>query len=238
MEIITLQYASGESVPIELTRKNMKHMRMRVLPGGRVLLSAPLLSPRARIDAFIESHRDWIYTHHFEGEKRLGYIEMSFLPSDGMVYYLGVPRRLRTMPTIRDEVLVFPDEIIVRHKRGAERVEKVYMEYLTAAAMELFTKRMEYFLPVFIKCGARRPTLKVKRFRAKWGVCDPTRGEITLNLHLIKADLKYIDYVIVHEMTHLLYRGHGKGFYSFLLRVMPDARERKKELNKCIVVDG
>ena len=111
MEIITLQYASGESIPIELTRKNMKHMRMRVLPGGRVLLSAPLLSPRARIDAFIESHRDWIYTHHFEGEKRLGYIEMPFLPSDGMVYYLGVPRRLRTMPTIRDEVLVFPDEI-------------------------------------------------------------------------------------------------------------------------------
>ena len=238
MEIITVKYENGESIPVEVTQKKMKHMRMRVLSGGRVVLSAPLFYTRASIDAFIESHRDWLYRNHVERARRIGYIEMPFLPSDGRVYYLGVPRRLRTMSTLLDEVVVFPDEIIVRHKRGEERVEKVYMEYLTAAAEAFFNRRMEHFLPAFIRRGARRPTLKVKRFRAKWGVCNPSTGEIALNLHLIKADPKYIDYVIVHEMTHLLYHGHGKGFYSFLLRVMPDARERKKELNKGVVVDG
>ena len=121
MEIITVKYENGESIPIELTRKNMKHIRMRVLSGGRVVLSAPLFYTRASIDAFIESHRDWLYRNHVERARRIGYIEMPFLPSDGRVYYLGVPRRLRTMSTLLDEVVVFPDEIIVRHKRGEER---------------------------------------------------------------------------------------------------------------------
>ena len=84
----------------------------------------------------------------------------------------------------------------------------------------------------------RNGTGKSTFMRIVAGTETPSTGEITLNLHLIKAEPKYIDYVIVHELTHLLYRGHGKRFYSMLLRVMPDARERKKELNKGVVVDG
>ena len=236
-EIITFNY-DGVEIPVELMRKKVKHLRLRVLPGGRVLLSAPLLYSGERIDAFLTENREWIRKHHEKRGARVGYIEMPFLNGDGTVCYLGVTRRFRAFPALHDEVLVFPDEIIVRYKGKPSRIEKVYMEYLTAAATEFFTRRMQHFLPPFTRRGVSRPTVKVKRYRSKWGICFPTRGEIVINLHLMKADPSYIDYVILHEMTHLLYHGHGNDFYAFLLHVLPDARERKKRLNEGVPLRG
>ena len=236
MEIITLKYADGETVSIELTRKRMKHIRMRVLSGGRVVLSAPFLIARAKIDAFINEHRDWIYRHHFDKERRLGYIEMPFLLESGEAYYLGVKRRVIPVPSAKDGVEIDDESIVVYYKGSADRVERVYMNYVAREAKKLFDRALARWLPLFSERGVQAPTVKVRRYRAKWGTCFYTRGEIGMNLHLIKADPAYTEYVMLHELTHFLYHGHGKRFHAFVLRAMPDARERKKKLNEGITV--
>ena len=68
-----------------------------------------------------------------------------------------------------------------------------------------------------------------------WGSCSVNRGIITLNFYLIKAGIPYIDYVVLHELTHFLYPNHSKQFYMFLSNYMPDWKERKQVLDQDIV---
>ena len=67
--------------------------------------------------------------------------------------------------------------------------------------------------------------------RSKWGSCVPQTAQITLNLYLYKASDKCIEYVIFHEMTHLVHSGHKKRFYNFLQKYMPSYKEVEKELD-------
>ena len=67
--------------------------------------------------------------------------------------------------------------------------------------------------------------------KTMWGNCNPTKSIITLNKYLLKASELGIEYVIIHEMTHLLYPKHNSEFYNFLTIQMPDWRERKQQLD-------
>ena len=67
--------------------------------------------------------------------------------------------------------------------------------------------------------------------KTMWGNCNTAKSLITLNEYLYKANMLCIQYVILHEMTHLLYPKHNDGFYNFLTIHMPDWKERKKMLD-------
>ncbi len=75
-----------------------------------------------------------------------------------------------------------------------------------------------------------RPTLKIRKMKTRWGVCNVKTHIITLNLELIKRDIKYLDYVIVHELSHLLYHDHGKGFWKCVEANMPEYKDIRKDL--------
>jgi predicted metal-dependent hydrolase len=68
-----------------------------------------------------------------------------------------------------------------------------------------------------------------------WGSCTKSKGKITFNEYLLKADIRCIQYVILHELTHLMYTYHNADFYNFLTVQMPDWQERKKQLDKDVV---
>ena len=70
------------------------------------------------------------------------------------------------------------------------------------------------------------PDITIRKMRRRWGSCS-SKGEVTLNLALIKMPLACIDYVVTHELCHLEAFHHGKPFYRLLAQVMPDWRERE-----------
>jgi hypothetical protein len=67
--------------------------------------------------------------------------------------------------------------------------------------------------------------------KSKWGSCIPQTAQITLNLHLYKASDKCIEYVVFHEMTHLIHSGHKKRFYNFMQKYIPNYKQIEKELD-------
>jgi predicted metal-dependent hydrolase len=71
----------------------------------------------------------------------------------------------------------------------------------------------------------------MRRMKARWGSCG-TNGVITLNLKLMQAELASIDYVIVHELCHLIEHNHSKRYYALLGKMMPDWRARRQRLNE------
>ncbi len=85
----------------------------------------------------------------------------------------------------------------------------------------------------FADIASAKPALKIRRMKTRWGSLS-TRGSMTLNLELIKAPPECIDYVVVHELCHLLHHNHGKGFYGLLESKMPDWKQRKFRLEKTL----
>jgi len=73
-------------------------------------------------------------------------------------------------------------------------------------------------------------TLKIRKMRTRWGVCNIRNNTITLNSELLKKDISLIDYVIVHEMTHFYEQNHGKHFWELVGMVIPDYKDRRKKL--------
>lgn len=74
------------------------------------------------------------------------------------------------------------------------------------------------------------PSLTIRSMKTRWGVCNVKEKKVTLNLELIKKDIKYLDYVIIHELSHLLYPNHSKDFWKCVEDNMKDYKEVRKEL--------
>ena len=74
------------------------------------------------------------------------------------------------------------------------------------------------------------PKLKIRTMKTRWGVCNRKDNSVTLNLELIKKDIKYLDYVIVHELSHFVYFDHSKNFWLEVCKYSPNYKELRKEL--------
>ena len=74
------------------------------------------------------------------------------------------------------------------------------------------------------------PDLKIRKMTTRWGVCNTKLKTVTLNLELIKRDTKYLDYVIAHELSHLIYPNHSKDFWSLVELYVPDYKTVKNEM--------
>ena len=99
------------------------------------------------------------------------------------------------------------------------QAQKVFAEELVAAGRRV--------APLGIVPPA---AVRIRRMTSRWGSCT-SRGAITLNLRLIQADRTLIEYVLVHELCHLLQHNHSPAYYKLLDRALPDWRARKKRLN-------
>ncbi len=92
----------------------------------------------------------------------------------------------------------------------------------------------------FIKCLDRFkeinyiPKLRIRKMSTKWGVCNVTKKVITLNSELIKIDIKYLNYVIYHELSHLVYPNHSKDFWFLVEHYVPNYKDYKKEMKNIL----
>lgn len=76
------------------------------------------------------------------------------------------------------------------------------------------------------------PGFHIREMETRWGLCSVKRGVITLNKRLLEAPRDCVEYVITHELCHLVNPNHSKWFYEFLTMLMPDWREQKKALDE------
>ena len=98
-------------------------------------------------------------------------------------------------------------------------------------AKKLFLERLDYQYSKF----SRRipyPTLRIRKMTSRWGVCNIRTKVLTLNLELIKRDIKYLDYVIVHELSHLIHGDHSSSFWRLVEENMPDYKKYREEMKE------
>ena len=219
---------------VEIRRSRRRSLSIEVHASLRVVARAPLQCPDATIDAFIASRRDWIERQL----RQFGERPPAPLPhyADGEThYYLGEPLQLRLQPHGPAGVHHAPGLLQVAGRGVADSAytARAVQRWFRDQARALFTRLIAQWQahPRFARYPV--PTLKIRAMRTRWGTFSPRHG-MTLNLLLIHAPLGAIEYVVVHELCHNRYRGHGKGFYSLLEAVLPDWRERKRLLEASI----
>lgn len=114
---------------------------------------------------------------------------------------------------------VFVNEKIDLNKWLRKEAERVFNE-----EFEAIYKDFPFKIP--------KPSLHIRSMKTRWGVCNVRDKKVTLNLELIRKEEIYLDYVIVHELCHLLEANHSKKFWDYVYYVMPDAKIIRKELKE------
>ena len=103
-------------------------------------------------------------------------------------------------------------------------------KWLVKQANSIFLEELNKMYNIF-PINIPYPSLTIRKMKTRWGVCNTKTKRVTLNLELIKKDLKYLDYVIVHELAHLVYPNHQHEFWSLVGQVIPNYKALRKELN-------
>lgn len=104
-----------------------------------------------------------------------------------------------------------------------------YDKYLKEYAYIIFRDRMDNIYKTFIE-KIPYPTLRIRKMTSRWGVCNKKEKSITLNFELIKKDVKYLDYVILHELCHFIYFDHSKDFWNLVSKYNKNYKLIRKEM--------
>ena len=102
-------------------------------------------------------------------------------------------------------------------------------KYLRSIAKDIYEERLYYYYSIF-KEPIPKPTLKIRKMTSRWGVCNTKTHQITLNLELIHYNIRCLDYVVVHELSHLIEGNHSKKFWTIVEKYYKNYKEIRKEL--------
>lgn len=138
------------------------------------------------------------------------------------VYYLG--RKYEIVYVDYCDISFGEEKVFVNRKF---EIDKWYKKQ----ALTIFKERLDLMYGDFSR-SIPYPSLKIRKMTSRWGVCNVRLKNITLNLELIKRDVKYLDYVIIHELSHLIYANHSKSFWSLVEENMPDYKKYRKEMKE------
>lgn len=221
-----------EGMEVEVTRKSIKNLYLKVSPAtGRIRVSAPVHASDRGIQQFIDSRRSWIEKQLSRKVKVEPTAELN-AESGETHFFKGAPYTLHVAETnAKPEVFLEGEGILTLRMRPDSSKEKRlkvlddwYRSYLKAEIPRL----IEQWEPIM---GVEVKEFGVKNMKTRWGTCNIKAQRIWLSLELAKKPPECLEYVVVHEMVHLLERLHSKRFHGFMDQFLPDWRERKQQLN-------
>ncbi|MGY1692307.1 M48 family metallopeptidase [Geodermatophilus sp. SYSU D01105] len=223
---------------VDVVRKDVKNLHLAVYPPfGRVRVAAPPGLDDDAVRLAVVTRLPWIRKQRQrllqqERETPRQYV-------DGETHYVwGRKYRLRVVDDGARQGLV------ERHGHWLElhsavgtsrdslerRLTAWYREELKAAIPE----RLDHWVPLV---GVEAPGWAVRRMKTKWGTCQREQSKIWLNLELAKKPPECLDYVMVHELVHLLERNHTERFFDLMSQLMPTWRTHRDVLNRLPLAD-
>jgi len=219
-----------DNITIHVLRKPIKHMHVRIYPpDGTVRVSAPMRLSLRYIRQQLETKREWI---HAQREKILQRpISLTPTLQEGeTVFFLGEPYAIQVIETTSAPQVLCHEKTLQLHiKPGTSPLEKHRL--LNTWSL----KHMQSLVPPLIQKWEPRMGVTVtawgaKTMKTRWGSCNTHTGRIWLNLTLMQKSKDCIEYVLVHEMVHLLEASHNARFYELMDHFLPEWRIHQKAL--------
>lgn len=209
MSISTKNKKKNNIPEYSLKMTNQKGIRMRVSARGELVVHANPFCSKEAIEKYISEHVDEIYLPKKSSSIRL----------------FGKSYVIRKVKGSSNHVSICDHELLIIAK-DETCMEKIFDSFLRQNAKDVLSDILDMIFLRFEKLLTKKPSLMIRRMKASWGICHPEKNEITLNLELIHYPVEFIEYVVCHELVHLIEPNHSKAFYEILDQVMPDYKRR------------
>lgn len=141
-----------------------------------------------------------------------------------MFFYLGKPYDIIEV-SIMDNVEIENDKI---YTKNIVMLEKWYKKQTE----KIFQQRFEYICSIFDEDIIEMPKMKIRTMKTRWGVYNKKNHSVTLNSQLIEYSLEKLDYVIIHELSHVIHFDHSSSFWQLVSKYCPNYKKIRKELKE------
>lgn len=225
------QFTLGDIV-VDVVLKDIKNVHLSVYPpNGKVRISAPSRMSMDTIRIYTISKLAWIKKQQQKFRSQVREAPREYLNKEGH-YFLGKRYLLKVIEHHS------PPEVHVKHKsielyvRPGTDIQKRH-----TIMEEWYREQLKELVPPIIKKWEKVMKVSpnefaVKKMKTKWGTCTRESKRIWLNLELAKKPFQCIEYIIVHEMVHLLERNHNERFVAYMDKFLPEWKQLKNDLNR------
>jgi len=220
------------NITVDVELKDIKNIHLSVYPPvGKVRIAAPLRFDMETIRMYAISKLSWIRKQQEKilSQQREAQREYTSRESH---YYLGKRYLLKVVKTeTRQHVEIKHNNIVLHIHADTSTVQK------QTILQEWYREQLKEIVPKYIAKWEETMQVKVaefgiKKMKTKWGTCNREASRIWINLELSKKPLECLEYIVVHEMVHLLERNHNNNFVAYMDKFLPQWRHLKEELNR------
>ena len=202
---------NNKEYEVEIIKKNNKNTYIRI-KNNRIYVTTSYFTSKFYIEKLLEKNKTSI------GKM----IDKSLKKENNKKEFkiLGIPHQIivnkESKFSINGNIITSPNE---------KKIE----DYLRNIAKNIYQERLLYYYKLFDE-DIPKPTLKIRKMTSRWGVCNTKTHQITLNLELIHYDIECLNYVIVHELSHLLEGNHSRLFWNIVEKYYPNYKSIRKKL--------
>jgi hypothetical protein len=220
-------------ISVEVVRKQIKHLHVGVYPPhGRVRVAAPLRLDDEAVRLAVVSRLGWIRRQQVGFEQQDRQSQRELVPGESH-YFLGRRYLLDVVKSAGAPTVRLADNTTMRLqvRPGAGRDAR------DAVLQRWYRRRLREQIPDLVakwepRVGRTIADVRIKRMKTRWGSCNAEARRIWLNLELAKKPVSCMEYILVHEMVHLIERQHTERFREVMHELMPTWRICRDELNR------
>lgn len=220
----------GQHIEYTIERKKVKHINLRISADGQVKISAPKAVSKAFIASFVEQKASWIADclqrrAVREQQKK----EDPVAEENSTIWLLGKPYRLQLakgeerLEIDGQTCTLFTKKQTAGNEALQRQLRMLYKKLCSQRLPEIFLRFSSYQVPY--------PKIKLRKMKRCWGTCQTQTAIVTMNTRLIHAPLCCTDYILAHEIAHLVHPNHSAQFYQVLGEVYPKWQEHKQLLS-------
>lgn len=198
---------------VEIVRKNNRNTYVRVKDDLTIYVTTSIFTTEKQILKLLNENHNFLKSTIQSKKKRLPAPDrINYL---GQSYYIAISRLMDDVYFMGFKVFTPSKEFL--YKWCDKKVAKLFQE-----RYDLYYNKFEEDIPYY--------KLKFRKMKSRWGVCNKKSKTITLNTRLLEYELPCLDYVIVHELSHLIEFNHSKNFWAIVAKYYPDYKSIKKIL--------
>ncbi|MBL3548862.1 M48 family metallopeptidase [Chryseobacterium sp. KMC2] len=226
--IESIQYGK-DRIEFELKYSKRKSVGVKILPDSSVVVSAPMEVPMDRIKELLLKKASWIIKQKsfflqfestiFDYEVKSGY----------SIYYLGRQYKFTVEKSYKEEVS-YKGNLFLVSTRSKDRARDLFLEWLKIKAANKITEIAKPIIKKFSERFEAPKSIYFQDMPTRWGSCT-VNNKLIFNPKLVHTPKRCIEYVVMHELCHIVNKHHDQNFFDLLTVMMPDWERRKAKLD-------
>ncbi len=230
MKKSTNSYLTIQDQSVLVWRKKIKNLHLRVLkPDGQVRVSAPYQVTNAQINRFVSERMEWIKAAQQQLADRVIKPQFQYITGEQHLFFGQFYSLMLISTTGKCHIKIDEKHLhmFVRSNTTKASKQKLLDRWYRSQLLNRAEDIIERWQPII---GKRVSECRIKNMKTRWGTCHITKARIWLNLLLAQYPPECLEYIVVHEMTHLHERLHNRRFYALMAQYLPDWRKRQSIL--------